>query len=615
MKNAITMSILFLLVNIMLYGQDGALDVTFDADGKVTTSIGSGEDEGYAIAIQSDDKIVVAGYSNNGSDDDFALVRYNANGSLDNTFGSGGKVTTAIGTDDEQGYGVAIQTDGKIVVVGYSYNGSNRDFAVVRYNTNGSLDNTFGSGGKVTTAIGTSHDCAESVEIQTDGKIVVAGYSRNGSIYNFALVRYNANGSLDNTFGSGGKVTTAIGTDDDYGESVAIQSDGRIVVAGYSYDGSVYDFALVRYNVNGSLDNTFGSGGIVVEAIGAADDYAKSVAIQADGKIVVAGYSYNGTNDNFVAVRYLSNGILDNSFDSDGVVITGVRTGYDYAYSIAIQANGKIIVAGSSYESGNFDIGVVRYNDDGSLDENFDLDGKVTTPIGTSHDSVESVAIQSDGKIVVAGYTNNGSNNDFVVVRYNNPSLPVELTSFTAKAVGNNIQLNWQTATEVNNYGFSVERSVAQISNLSKKWEEISFIEGHGNSNSPKKYSFIDTDISVASTPLSYRLKQMDIDGAFEYSEIVSVEVETPKTFKLSQNYPNPFNPSTIISYSLSQSGKVVLKVFNSIGEEVAELVNKEMNAGNYSVKFDATNLSSGIYFYRISAGNFVKTNKMLLIR
>jgi uncharacterized delta-60 repeat protein len=404
------------------YAQPGSLDLSFDNDGKATTAIGSG-DAGYSVAIQSDGKIIVAGASWNGSNDDFALVRYNADGSLDNTFDNDGKVTTAIGNGREAGKSVAIQSDGKIVVAGYSDNGLDYDFALVRYNTNGSLDNTFDSDGKVTTAIGGSDDVGYSVIIQSDGKIVVAGWSD----YYFALVRYNANGSMDNTFDSDGKVTTAIGSGD-AGRSVVIQSDGKIVVAGESYNGSDYDFALVRYNTDGSLDNSFDNDGKVTTAIGSSDDVGYSVAIQSDEKIIVAGSSWNGSNDDFALIRYNTDGNLDNTFDSDGKVTTAIGSSNEVGKSAAIQSDGKIVVAGKSYNGSAFNFAVVRYNGNGSLDNSFDSDGKVTTDFGGRDDSdpghsiftdVYSVAIQSDGKIVVVGYTtplNSGS--VFSIVRY-----------------------------------------------------------------------------------------------------------------------------------------------------------------------------------------------------
>jgi uncharacterized delta-60 repeat protein/gliding motility-associated-like protein len=419
------------------YAQPGSLDLSFDNDGLVTTVIGGGYDAGYSVAIQSDGKIVVAGYSNNNSNFDFALVRYNPDGSLDDTFDSDGIVTTAIGSGDDYGYSVAIQSDGKIVVAGLSFNGSNYDFALVRYNADGSLDNTFGSNGIVTTVIGSSSDFAYSVAIQNDGKIVVAGGSYNGSNYDFALVRYNVDGSLNNTFDNDGIVTTAIGSGDGHGHSIAIQSDGKIVVAGYGDNGSNLDFAIVRYNANGSLDNTFDSDGKVTTAIGSGDDLGFSVAIQSDGKIVVAGYNSNGnasnghyyTLSNFTVVRYNIDGSLDNSFNSDGKATTGFGGTYNWGGYVAIQCDAKIVVAGG-YSSGHTldaKFALIRYNADGSLDNTFDSDGKVTTDFGNRNNEGTSVAIQSDGKIVVAGGSYNGSDNDFALARYMGSATMLEL--------------------------------------------------------------------------------------------------------------------------------------------------------------------------------------------
>jgi uncharacterized delta-60 repeat protein len=250
-----------------------------------------------------------------------------APGDLDLSFGGGGKVTTAIGTGGDFGYSVIQQADGKLVVAGSSWNGSNADVALVRYNADGPLDTGFDGDGKVTTAIGGSDDVGYSVIQQADGKLVVAGYSYNGSSYDFALVRYNTDGSLDTGFDGDGKVTTAIwcGTMI-MAYSVIQQSDGKLVVAGTSYNGSSYDFALVRYNADGSLDASFDGDGIVTTAIGAANDYAQSVIQQADGKLVVAGYSDNGSNYDVALVRYNTDGSLDTGFDGDGKVTTAIGT-------------------------------------------------------------------------------------------------------------------------------------------------------------------------------------------------------------------------------------------------------------------------------------------------
>src|SRR6185503_10246187 len=179
---------------------------------------------GFAVTIQPNGKIIVAGASWGVNNDDFALARYNSNGSLDTTFDTDGKTTTPIGSGDDYGRAVALQSDGKIVVAGTSFNGSNNDFALARYNSTGSLDTTFDTDGKVTTSFGSGEDFGRGVAIQSDGKIVVAGHSDG----KFALTRYNNNGSLDMTFDTDGKVTTTIGAGD-FGFAVALQPDGKIL--------------------------------------------------------------------------------------------------------------------------------------------------------------------------------------------------------------------------------------------------------------------------------------------------------------------------------------------------------------------------------------------------
>ncbi len=394
----------------------GLLDLTFDSDGVVTTDIGSSA-EGYSVTIQSDGKILVAGIADNGVDDDFALVRYNPDGTLDTSFGVNGVVTTDIDSSDDCCQSMALQSDGKIVAAGIADNGVDHDFALVRYNPDGTLDTSFGANGVVTTDIGSSEE-GYSVTIQSDGKILVAGIAHYGVDHDFALVRYNPDGTLDTSFGANGVVTTDIDSSDDYGQSMALQSDGKIVVAGYSSIGGNSDFTVVRYNSDGSLDTTFDMDGKVITDIDSLDDYGQSVAVQGDGKIVVAGYSSTGGNPDFTVVRYNSDGSLDTTFDSDGKVITDISSWLDYGRSVALQSDGKIVVAGYTFTGAYSDFTVVRYNSDGSLDTAFDSDGKIITDIGSSNNEGASVAVQGDGKIVVAGYANIGGSVDFAVVRY-----------------------------------------------------------------------------------------------------------------------------------------------------------------------------------------------------
>jgi uncharacterized delta-60 repeat protein len=349
---------------------------------------------------------------------DFALVRYNPDGSLDTTFGSAGKVITPIGAADDNGFSIAVDPNGKILLAGVTGSGSSVDFALVRYNADGSLDTSFDGDGKVTTGL-LSDDLGQSVVVQPDGKIVVSGYSFDGSSFDFAIARYNSDGSLDTGFGSGGKVTTPIAFHE-ASYSVALQADGKIVAAGHSFTGNgPNDFAVIRYNANGSLDASFDGDGKVTTDFSGTNDVGQSVALQPDGKIVVAGYSLIGSNADIVVARYNSNGSLDTSFDGDGRVRTSVVPGSDYGSSVTIQPDGKILVAGNSFNGTNTDFALVRYNANGSLDTTFGNGGKVTTQIGASSEEAYSVKVQPDGKIVVAGFSNNGSNADFAVVRYN----------------------------------------------------------------------------------------------------------------------------------------------------------------------------------------------------
>ncbi len=398
----------------------GSLDTTFNGTGKVTTAPGFGN-KAHAVAVQADGKIVVAGTAFTGTTYDFAVVRYNANGSLDTTFDGDGIATTAV-TAIADARAVAIQPDGKIVVAGSAWNGSDDDFALVRYNPNGSLDTTFNGTGKVTTPV-TSGDEALAVAIQPDGKIVAAGHAQAGPNFDFAVVRYNADGSLDTTFDGDGKVTTPVLSLDDVAHAVAIQADGKIVAAGTAYSpGS--NFAVVRYNANGSLDSTFDGDGKAVTSVLGTDDSARSVALQPDGKIVVGGFSHNGSNQDFAVVRFNANGSLDSTFDVDGKVTTPILGGNDVAVALALHLDGRIVAGGFSHNGSNNDIAAVRYNPNGSLDTTFDGDGKVTTPVLGSDDEATSVAIQPDGRIVAAGFSDIADDDVFAVVRYGGGCAP-----------------------------------------------------------------------------------------------------------------------------------------------------------------------------------------------
>lgn len=403
------------------YTVDGSIDNTFDGDGNQTTDFG-GDDFAAAIAIQSDNKIVVVGQSFN-SGANFAVARYTTNGLLDNGFSGDGKQITDVSSSDDIAKCVVIQNDGKIVVGGYSWNGSANQFSLVRYNIDGIPDNSFNGNGKQLTDFGSEY-IANSLCLQSDGKLLIAGYTFAGGDADFALARFKTDGSVDNSFGNGGKQITNF-SGEDHANSVAVQSSGKIIVIGEENDGS--DFAIAQYSTDGILDNTFDEDGKLTDRLhlNQGSTFYTSVAIQTDEKILAAGYTWNGDNYDFALARYNTNGTLDNTFSGDGRQNTDFSGGNDYAYSLAIQNDGKIVVAGTA--DSNF--AVARYNTDGSLDNNFS-GGKIITDFGFD-DNARSVKIQSDGKIILAGWSVNAVDldsqqptADFAVARYNTNGSP-----------------------------------------------------------------------------------------------------------------------------------------------------------------------------------------------
>ena len=401
----------------------GALDPSFGSGGKVTTAVAPTDSGALALARQPDGKLVAAGYGSTGYNDDFALARYNADGSPDTSFGSGGKVVTAIGSSDDAVSAIVLQPDGKLVAAGAGSNNSGPDFALARYNPDGSLDTSFNGTGKVTTAIGPGTDYAEALALQPDGKLVAAGWSFNGSDRDFALARYNPNGSLDTSFGTGGKVTTFIGSGNDTAYALALQPDGKLVVAGNNVQGSQSVVALARFNPNGSLDSSFGSGGKVAAAIGAYAS-AGAVALQPDGKLVVAGVGDTGSQRTFALARFNPNGSLDSSFGSGGKVTTAIGSTLDIAEAIALQPDGKLVAAGSARTGSGDVFALARYETNGSLDTGFGSGGKLTTAVASDGEAY-GLVLQPDGKPVAAGGSWDGSKEQFTLVRYLGSTLTV----------------------------------------------------------------------------------------------------------------------------------------------------------------------------------------------
>jgi len=268
----------------------------------------SGDNYGQSLAIQSNGKILLGGYCRGVSNNDFCIARFNSNGTLDTSFGTGGKVIEPIGSLQDFGWSLAIQPDRKILLGGNCDNGGgNYDFCIARFNSNGTLDTSFNSSGIVIQPIGSSQDYFGSLAIQPDGKILLGGHCHNRSNWDFCIARFNSNGTLDTSFGSSGKVIQPIGSSNDYGWSLVIQPDGKILLGGYCGSGSNHDFCIARFNSNGTLDTSFGTGGKVIQPISSisySDTKRYSLAIQPDGKILLGGHCNNGSNDDFCIARF-----------------------------------------------------------------------------------------------------------------------------------------------------------------------------------------------------------------------------------------------------------------------------------------------------------------------
>jgi uncharacterized delta-60 repeat protein len=464
MKQIFTL-ILIIYTYVAAFSQAGTLDKSFNGSGKKVIGFqyggGTGDDLCYAVAIQYDGKIVLAGKSNatQNGDFNFVVMRLNTDGSLDQSFNGKGYTFINFSNDDEAS-AVAIQSDGKIVVAGTANaSGSHRKIALVRLLTNGIPDISFGDNfsGKVITDVGA--DAKAATMKLHNGKIIIAGDIINPG-NECLLLRYNSNGSLDPSFGIFGKSITDFGSGE-YPHSIAFQSDDKIV-AGCSEDASwAYShFLVARFTSNGFADGSFATNGKTITDFGL-NDFCNGIAVQSDDKIVAAGFTYINDFD-FALARYNKNGTPDNTFSSNGKLITNInkiKHSDDFAYSVAIQSDEKIVVGGSS----DYNFALVRYNKNGMLDNSFNGDGKAITDFG-DYAEAYAIKIQSNGKIVAAGAKDVlTGNRNFAIARYHGNN--------TASV--NNISITASDADEINEI-----KSTSQVYVYPNPVTDILHIEG-----------------------------------------------------------------------------------------------------------------------------------------
>ncbi|HVF45027.1 MAG TPA: hypothetical protein VM936_18525 [Pyrinomonadaceae bacterium] len=568
------------------------------ATGVRTTDIQGTDDGGYAMALQPDGKIVVGGYAVNVSGNkDFALVRYNYDGSLDTTFGGGtGKVVTDFNGTSDRIWGVALQSDGKIVAAGETvsavFPGTN-DIALARYNTNGTLDTTFNVTGKVTTDHGGGANNAAYAVALSGTNIVVAGYETVSGNNDFMIARYTTAGVLDPTFGTLGVTTEGFSGFSDVARAVAIDGSGRIVVGGHANNGSDDDFAVARFTSGGVLDTSFvagaGKAAINVFSPGSADQAFGLAINPVTQSIVLAGSAYNnGTgNKDFALVRYFPTGALDGSFGSGGVVTTDFGSSPDVANSVYVRSDGVTVAAGfSRFSTSSDDFALARYTQNGGLDTTFDGDGKLTMRINNADERAYAVAQDFSGKIVAAGFASVvGSNpvqHNFALARFN-PNGTLDSTNATAlnspdllvQILGpdnpNSVVAGspYQYSVTVTNRGGARATNVVLADTLSAGVTYDGAIVSHGTVNvagnvitnnigtlNPGEVASLDIDVIAGNTPMlvsntaAATLGETDPtpsnNTATEYTRIVGVT-------DLS------FSPSTVFGGCQNSTGTVTL--------------------------------------------------------
>lgn len=409
------------------FAADGDLDTTFGLGGIATydfdgTPSNTDNDQSRDVAVQADGKIVMVGYAYlTASNSALAIMRFNADGTLDTTFGSNGRIINDYAAGAEQFGGVVIQPDGKIIAVGTV--DSRRTRVIIRYNADGTVDTTFATNGVYTAplAFGNNNVTVDTPRIllQPDGKILAMGTHKLDSGADiFGVRRLNADGTPDTSFGDNGLATARftpfapnLG---DRPSDFALQADGKIVAGGFA---NSEDVAVARWNKDGTLDTTFGNGGKVQISFGSADATAWTITVQPDGKVLVGGRVLINDSD-VLLVRLNTDGSLDTTFDNDGYASANFGA-FDHAYKIFVR-NNKIITVGDTIQSPNSDFLIARFNMDGSLDTSFGTNGSVITSIN-AYDFTYSAAFAPDGKLVIGGFTRTSTGTqgeDFAAVRY-----------------------------------------------------------------------------------------------------------------------------------------------------------------------------------------------------
>jgi len=571
-------------------------------------SIGTGFGD-HSIVVKSDGTVYTWGYNyygqlgtaNNTSSDVPVVV--NTSGVLS------GKTITQVAAGSN--HTIALASDGTVYTWGFNAVGQLGNGSVTDSNFPVAVDTSGVLSGKTITQVAAGY--YHSIALASDGTVYTWGRNNFGQLGNGNNTNSNVPVAVNTSGELSGKTIIKVASGGHH--SIALSSDGTVYTWGYNYNGQLGNGSVTDSNFPVAVDTSGVLSGKTITQVAAGIEH--TIALASDGTVYTWGRNIWGqlgtanNTDSNLPVTVNTSGVLS------GKAITRVAAG-GY-HSVTLSSDGMV------FTWGNNDYGQIGNANNTSINmpvlvnTSGVLSGKTITRVaaGYSH----SMVLASDGTVFTWGNNDYGQLGNGSVTDSNVPvavdqsgmgALPVELKTFTATSTSSaTVVMNWQTTTEVNNYGFEILRSAQNDKNES--WEKIGFVEGHGNSNSPKDYSF--TDNTPHSGVVKYKLKQIDFDGTFSYSEEVTVNNELAKSFKLFEPYPNPFNPSTTIKYSIPSVSNISLKIYDILGNEVANLVKEKKDAGEYEFNFNASNLASGIYFYKLQAGSFSQTKKLMLLK
>lgn len=438
---------------LLLQAQSGTLDLSFNGNGISVSNYTNQNNSADAMAIQADGKIVVAGATGTSTNAEMGVTRFNTDGSIDTTFGENGKVHISTSFIKSFVMDMTIQADGKIVLAGYQWNNTTGDFVMVRLNEDGSFDNSFGTNG-IAIIDGGKTEVAESILPLENGKFLIGGYIND----QFGIARVNSDGSLDTSFGADGWVETNVSVLS-YGNTLSINSDGRILFTG-SVIGTdnTWQVGVAAYDENGNIDSSFGDGGIKTFHFGTDNDFSASSIQLNDGKILIGGHSWYETQPlryEIAIAKLNADGSFDTSYGTNGISkFRWVADNENYFTDMVLQNDGKLVVTGRTVTPVDLDLALARLNADGQLDSSFGTAGITITDIDLSVDTANNILLQTDGKIVVSGDTvPEGELTQIFAARYTNELMGTQDFTTTEVSLYPNpatqeINIEWSNTTK-----------------------------------------------------------------------------------------------------------------------------------------------------------------------